>query len=136
MKSINIILSEDDYEKTKDFLEVVDRYLQTTAIKEYRVRHDWYDAIFNIIKAHGGYASYNEMYSDIPELLSLTERDLSDSTEGANREVRWRGTLRYRISDMIHQGLLIKEYETKNGHLIPVFKISYSRYNASTRKEI
>ena len=113
MKTRTIILSEDDYKKTEDFLEVIGKYFQPTDIREYRDRHDWRDAIFNIIEAHRGYASYNELYSDIPQLLSLTEHELSESTDGANREVRWRGTLRYRISDMIRQSLLVKEYKTK-----------------------
>lgn len=58
-----------------------------------RRKYEWYGAIISIIRRHGGLATHTNFYSELPTIFKLTEQKLSESTEGANRELRWRGTL-------------------------------------------
>lgn len=91
-----------------------------------RSRYEWYNAIMDIIRAHGGCAEHINFYSEIPKILTLTERELSESTVGANKELRWRGTLRGHITDMVQQDILVKEYLAGKRNR-PLFKINGSK---------
>ncbi len=73
-----------------------------------RTAEEWHNTIISIIKSHGGHANYSNFYSEIPKILQLTERELRPSTDGANYEPVWRGTLRGYLSDMVQDGILIK----------------------------
>ncbi|MBN2330841.1 MAG: hypothetical protein JXC85_03430 [Candidatus Aenigmarchaeota archaeon] len=73
-----------------------------------RKAEEWHDAIFEIIKRHGGKADYDSFYNEIPNLLHLNKRELRPSTPKANLELVWRGTLRGYLSDMIKAGILTK----------------------------
>lgn len=73
-----------------------------------RTADEWHNAIISIIRKHGGLANYGNFYSEIPKILPLTDRELRPSTEGANYESVWRGTLRGYLSDMVLDGILTK----------------------------
>jgi hypothetical protein len=73
-----------------------------------RSRTEWHAAIEAIITNNGGKTDMNTLYAEIPNALTLNERELRPSTEKARLEPVWRGTLRGYLSDMVHDKTLYK----------------------------
>ncbi len=75
---------------------------------------EWIIPIVKIILIHGNYASYDILYNEIPKNIQppLTEYEWRPS--GRVGEWEWRGTLRGYLSDLIKDGTLRKDIDSRN----------------------